>query len=725
MRVCHNTRDDAFKAPYGAVGVGEAVVLSVDVADAPGAVVKLRTWVDGVGEAFYVMEAAGLAAADEAFTRYRVEYTPASPGIVWYQFVITDDQGFVWHYGAQNRRRGGFGQLVGWEPPSFALPVYDPAGDAPQWHEPIAGFLHDEAARVDVPELVATLLESYPVSLCATSMPWDSPASVPTPDVGSMEQALERAKRGEDAWFSVGADVFGFWRLAESGAVTCALFNASAHDSHDVLVPMEGEDVSELVAGYAVPVVDAPEAGIVSGTPAAERFARVFLWPFGSAILHFHADMRLAAPMEPGLGVLAHITSLPNESGFGTLGVPARVFVDWLAEAGARYWQVLPVSPTDEFGSPYAGISAFAGNALLLDADAAKAGEIAVAAALDEYRAFCEREADWLDPYACFMAIRAKVGEGRAWWEWPSAYRCFDRAVIERDEELAASAESFRAQQFAFECQWGAMRLHASMRGIQIIGDMPIYVSADSADVWAHPELFQLGLDGKPEVVAGCPPDAFAVEGQIWGNPVYDWDAMRADGYRWWLRRMQRAFDLYDFVRLDHFIGFSRYFSIPVGAKATAGAYRLGPGFEFFRLAHEKLGPLPIIAEDLGLLTPRVRALVADCGFPGMDIIQFADGGDPLSSYEPRPEKIVYTGTHDNQTLLGFVRDRYSDEDEEQVFSALIKMVMDSSAPVCIFPLQDLMALGDEARMNVPGVAEGNWAWQADELIAPAWLPFR
>ena len=178
-------------------------------------------------------------------------------------------------------------------------------------------------------------------------------------------------------------------------------------------------------------------------------------------------------------------------------------------------------------------------------------------------------------------------------------------------------------------------------------------------------------------------------------------------------------------MRLDHFIGFSRYFSIPVGAKATAGTYRLGPGFEFFRLAHEKLGPLPIIAEDLGLLTPRVRALVADCGFPGMDIIQFADGGDPLSSYEPRPEKIVYTGTHDNQTLLGFVRDRYSDEDEEQVFSALIKMVMDSSAPVCIFPLQDLMALGDEARMNVPGVAEGNWAWQADELIAPAWLPFR
>ena len=243
---------------------------------------------------------------------------------------------------------------------------------------------------------------------------------------------------------------------------------------------------------------------------------------------------------------------------------------------------------------------------------------------------------------------------------------------------------------------------------------MPIYVSADSADVWAHPELFQLGSDGKPEVVAGCPPDAFAVEGQIWGNPVYDWGAMCADGYRWWLRRLQRAFDLYDFVRLDHFIGFSRYFSIPVGSKATEGAYRLGPGFPFFRLAREKLGQLPVIAEDLGLLTPRVRALVADCGFLGMDIIQFADGGDPLVSYEPRPEKIVYSGTHDNQTLLGFVRDRYPDEDEDDAAIALIEMVVSSSAPVCIVPLQDLKMLGDEARMNVPGVAEGNWAWQAD-----------
>ena len=714
MRVYHNTREAAFRTPYGAVAAGEAVELALDIAGAHDVVVHLRTWVDGVGEARYEMEAVKPATDDGSCVRYRVEYVPKAPGIVWYQFVITDEEGFVWRYGARNNCRGGVGQLVGWEPPSFALCVYDPAGEAPFWHEPIDGFLHDDAARANVLELVATMLESYPAPLCATASPWDSPADAITPDVGDMAGALERARQGETAWFAAGADVFGFWRLAESGALTCALFNASPRVSHHMLVPMVGEEVSELVSGYAVPVISADEADALPGVPVAERFAQVFLWPFDSAILHFHARERLARPMEPGLGVLAHITSLPSETGCGTLGAPARAFVDWLAEAGACYWQVLPVSPTDEFGSPYAGISAFAGNTLLLDEGGGEAGERAVAAAPDEYRAFCEREADWLDSYACFMALREHVGNGKAWQEWPEEFRRFDQTVIEGDKELASSVESYRRQQFAFESQWKALRDHAAKRGVKIIGDMPIYVSADSADVWAHPELFQLGSDGKPEVVAGCPPDAFAVEGQIWGNPVYDWGAMCADGYRWWLRRLQRAFDLYDFVRLDHFIGFSRYFSIPVGSKATEGAYRLGPGFPFFRLAREKLGQLPVIAEDLGLLTPRVRALVADCGFLGMDIIQFADGGDPLVSYEPRPEKIVYSGTHDNQTLLGFVRDRYPDEDEDDAAIALIEMVVSSSAPVCIVPLQDLMMLGDEARMNVPGVAEGNWAWQAD-----------
>ena len=714
MRVYHNTREVAFRAPYGAVAAGEVVELAVDVADAPDAVVKLRTWVDGVGEALYEMEADGPVEGADAFTRYRIGYVPEAPGIVWYQFVITDGQGFVWRYGAQNNRRGGVGQLVGWEPPSFGLSVYGPVGEAPMWHGPIDGFLQDDAARADVPELVATLLESYPTPLCTTAMPWERPETALTPEITDMAQALSLAQEGKPAWFAVGGDVFGFWRAVESGAMTCALFNASPHDAHDVLVPTEGECASELVAGYAVPIVDASDVDVPAGTPATGRYARVFLWPFGSAILHFHANGRLAFPMGPGVGVLAHVTSLPSEEGFGTLGAPARAFVDCLAKSGARYWQVLPVSPTDECGSPYAGISAFAGNTGLLEGDAAEAGEEAVAADPDGYRAFCEREADWLEPYACFMAIRHKVGGGKLWQKWPKRHRSFDSAAIAGDKKLAASAEAVRRRQFAFERQWKGLRAYANDRGIQIIGDMPIYVSADSADVWAHPELFQLGPGGEPESVAGCPPDAFAAEGQIWGNPVYDWDAMRADGFAWWLRRLQRAFDLYDYVRLDHFIGFSRYFSIPVGEKALAGSYSLGPGFGFFRLASEKLGPLPVIAEDLGLLTPRVRALVADCGFPGMDIVQFADGGDPLSRWEPRPEKIAYTGTHDNQTLLGYVRDRYPEEDEEQAFTELLGKVVSCKAPVRILPLQDLMGLDDEARMNVPGVAEGNWTWQAD-----------
>ena len=725
MKVYHDTRELAFRKPYGAVAAGTTVELSVDIADSSGALVQLRTWIDGVGEELHDMEALKTAEGiDVGFVRYRVGLTPKAAGIVWYQFVITDTEGYVWRYGARNGCLGGKGQLVGWEPPSFCLSVYDPHAEAPVWHGPIGAFLHDDALRGNKSELVAILLENYPFELCKTATPWDVDAASenPVPKVLDMAEALKRAKAdGSFMWFTMGADVFGFWRVVESGAVTCALFNGSPHVSHDVFVPMVGEEVSELVAGYAVPVVDASQVESNDETvveapvaPSADRYARVFLWQFGSAILHFHDFERLALPMEGGLGVLAHITSLPTgNGGFGTLGVPAQAFVDWLAEAGVRYWQVLPANPTDEYGSPYAGISAFAGNALLL-ADGADAGDAAVEDAADEYRAFCSREADWLEPYACFMAIRQIVGEGSAWQEWPKKFHRFDSDAIANDASLSEIAESHRRAQFAFERQWKALRSYANERGVRIIGDMPLYVSADSADVWAHRELFQLGPDGIPDVVAGCPPDAFAVDGQIWGNPVYDWDAARADGYTWWLRRLQRAFDLYDYVRLDHFIGFSRYYSIPVGKKALDGSYRLGPGFEFFRMAHEKLGGLPVIAEDLGLLTPRVRALVADCGFLGMDIVQFADGGDPLASYEPRPEKVVYTGTHDNQTLLGFVRDRYSSKDAEKAAMQLVEKVIASGAHVRILPLQDVLGLGDEARMNVPGVAEGNWGWQAD-----------
>lgn len=720
MKVLHDTRDDAFRKPYGALELGASVELSVDVAESPGAEVLLRTWIDGVGETLYAMEPESGNVRENDAVRYRATLCFDKPGIVWYQFVINDKQGFMWRYGAKSNRMGGIGRLVGWEPPSFKLSVYDPHEDAPTWHRPIDGFLHDPFARADVPELIATLLENYPLPTCLTAMPWDAPETVRTPEVNDMARALELAEGEGYAWFSIGVDVFGFWRKTESGAMTCALFNASPHDERVVFVPMVDEEVSELVVGNGVAVVDVAELdgkgfGELQSDLTAQRFARVHLGQFGSAVLHFHAHDRLAFPMVSGLGVLAHITSLPTDDGRpGTLGAPARAFIDWLADAGVRYWQVLPANPTDECGSPYAGISAFAGNAHLVEGDMENESNTAVASAPDEYRAFCDREADWLDPYACFMAIRLLHGKGKPWQEWPNEYRAYDPTMLKATGGLADAAEAIRRQQFAFDLQWKDVRSYANERGVMIIGDMPMYVSSDSADVWAHPELFQLESDGLPAVVAGCPPDAFAVDGQIWGNPVYDWVAVKANGYAWWLSRLQRAFELYDYVRLDHFIGFSRYFSIPVGEKALAGTYRRGPGYELFKAAYDKLGKLPVIAEDLGLLTPRVRALVADCGFPGMDIIQFADGGDPLSFYAPRPEKIVYTGTHDNQTLLGYVMSRYMGADESEAFEALIQAVVSCDAPVRILPLQDVLTLDDEARMNVPGVAEGNWVWQAD-----------
>ena len=516
--------------------------------------------------------------------------------------------------------------------------------------------------------------------------------------------------------FAVNEGVIGFWRHGDDGLSTCVLVNASLQHAYDVSVPMVDEGVCEVISGYGTPVAAASEIGdIPTVFEGAERYARVHLYQLGTAILLFHGENRLERALQEGVGVLAHITSLPaakGRKGLGTLGAPVRSFVDWLADSGVRYWQILPVNPTDDHGSPYAGISAFAGNVRLLEGyPAFEDFEID----FDEYRAFCEREADWLEPYASFMAIRESRRSSAVWQDWPKRYRTFDKALIERSEDLSARAETWKRGQFVFEQQWKALRAYANERGVYIIGDMPIYVSSDSADVWANPHLFQLGSDGRPEVVAGCPPDAFAVEGQVWGNPVYDWDALAQDGYAWWLRRLERAFDLYDYVRLDHFIGFARYFSIPAGQKATAGQYRQGPGLALFEKAREAFGPLPVIAEDLGSITPSVRALVAACGFLGMDIVQFVDGGDPLSGYRPRPEKIAYTGTHDNQTLVGYCETRYPDLDADRAAEELIEKVARCDAPVRVFPLQDVLGLDDEARMNTPGTVEGNWMWQVEE----------
>ena len=727
--------------------------LAIDLIDVPEiAAVTLRIWANSK-ETLVLMHA---VQTEDGCARYETTYTPENEGTVWYHFIVAFRDGSAVRYGAQDGLTGGEGCVRDWEPPSFQLTVHKPTAYPLAWYEPVSAYLSGRKGALDSVELAKTLHEQYPASLYADAFPWrldDPDCTFTTCEDVEPEEALP-PEESELRCFAIGEDVCGFWCRSVEGATLCAVFNTSFDEPRGVYVPLVGEEVTELVGGYGLEVVDAEELDLAEEAneaaiaeeidetadiaespevaqdskleyPAAERFAHVHQCQLGWALLYFHDHQRLQREMEPGLGVLAHLTSLPADNAqeaTGALGAPAYEFVDWLVDAGVRYWQVLPVNPTDEYGSPYAGISAFAGNDRMLgpedffdDARLEKEG------LAEEYQRFCEREADWLNPYACFIALRQKQGEGIVWQEWPKRFRRFDQKLVEADVELANAAEACKRAQFAFDRQWRALRAYANERGVFIIGDMPIYVSGDSADVWANPQFFRLGADGLPQVVAGCPPDAFAEEGQIWGNPVYDWEALQADGYTWWMRRLERAFQLYDVLRLDHFIGFSRFFEIPAGEKALAGSYTSGPGVGLFQEAFQRFGALPIVAEDLGLITPGVRSLTSACGFPGMDIAQFVDGNDPLSSYTPRPEKIAYTGTHDNQTLVGYCEERYPELDAIEAAQEIARNVAACTAPVAIMPLQDLMGLGNEARMNTPGVAEGNWAWQArSEDLEPA-----
>lgn len=522
----------------------------------------------------------------------------------------------------------------------------------------------------------------------------------------AVRKALPVLTAGDFEPFADGEDVFGFWRRGEDGECVCVLANASLHDAHTVCVPMAGEAVSDVVSGTAPAVVDG--------------CAEAFLWPLGTAVLHFHKQRRLQEPLEPGMGVLCHVTSLPNEGGPGTLGAPARRFVDWLAECGQTYWQVLPVNPADGYGSPYAGLAAFAGNACLLEKDPEDVlAELKDADDDPDYQAFLEKNKYWLTPYAAFRAIKDLLGEG-PWQEWPDAYARFSPGLARR-VELADGVDRHRKLQYEFQREWDDLKAYANERGVKIVGDMPMYVSGDSADVWAERDIFELDEKGYAQVQAGCPGDGFDPEGQLWGNPTYRWDVLAARGYDWWLARLERAVETYDYVRLDHFIGFSSYYKIAKGKPAREGSFSFGPGLDLFRAAYQKLGPLPFIAEDLGVITPAVRALIAETGIPGMDIVQFSDG-DVREGYEPKPGTVTFTGTHDNQTLLGFCQSRFGLEGDEaaQMADRIAASVLGSKNDVAIMPLQDVLGLDDAARMNVPGVAEGNWSWQAawEDVVA-------
>lgn len=527
--------------------------------------------------------------------------------------------------------------------------------------------------------------------------------------------------------FSSGDDVLGWWRLpagaeladgavgagpgalgvdAVRGTSVCVLVNRSLNEAHNVAIPSRGSHATEIIGGAEL----RREGESVSLT----------LNPLGSAIIVFDDEQPLAKKMERGCGVVCHITSVPNEGKPGTLGEPARNFVDWLARAKQRYWQILPVNPTDAFGSPYAGSSVFAGNERLLQYSEGELRDLFSRFEPDAaYEEFCKANAEWLDPYAAFAAIADAEGNDR-WQDWPQDLRHYNPALL-NDSRFAQGVAFHKFAQWEFAQEWENLRAYANERNILIIGDIPMYPSVNSADVWANPDQFCVDAAGNVQSQAGAPPDNFAAKGQLWGNPCYRWDKMKADGYAWWMRRFARTFALYDVVRLDHFLGFQNYYSVPAGSQATEGEWNDGPSIALFERAYELFGELPILAEDLGAITPAVRALLATVGCYGMEVLQFADN-DVRGGWIPRPDKVAYTSTHDTSTLVGWCAARYGlgEHDACSLATELMEQVFDGPADVVMCTLQDAMLLGDDARMNMPGVADGNWRWRADVEKLPA-----
>lgn len=435
-------------------------------------------------------------------------------------------------------------------------------------------------------------------------------------------------------------------------------------------------------------------------------------------------------------GVLLHVTSLPTASPDGTggdLGDEAFRFVDFLADAGCTVWQVLPlVPPHEEEGSPYNARSAMAGNPDLISAERQRAAGLDDPAQLDPARraafeTWCAEQGHWLEPYVEFTALRELAGRA-PWTSWEPGLRDRDpRRVAEVLAPVAARVQQLRFSQWVFAVQWAQLREYAASRQVLLFGDLPIFVSLDSADVWASRQLFQLDDRGRPTTVTGCPPDYFAVDGQRWNNPHYDWDAMAADGFAWWRRRIARQRELFDLVRIDHFRGFEAAWHVPFEAPtAREGRWVPGPGADVLAALVDTAGPGTLVAEDLGVITPEVEQLRRRFGLPGMKILQFAFDGEPDNPYLPGrhgEQSVVYTGTHDNDTTLGWwqgldepsrerVRAVLTDPDEPMPWG-LIRLAVESTARLAVLPAQDLLGLGSESRMNTPGTDTGNWCWQA------------
>lgn len=475
-------------------------------------------------------------------------------------------------------------------------------------------------------------------------------------------------------------------------------------------------------------------------------------------------------------GLLLHVTSLPGPFGIGDLGPEAAGFVAELAASGQTYWQVLPIGPTGYGNSPYQLLSTFAGNPLLLslqrlaDLGLVNGKELATARILEggevdfgnvlaaktpllaeaahgfrttadadlrrRFDDFVSTQGEaWLNDYSLFSALKEAHG-GRAWAEWDRHLALREPAAIRKARaELRAEIEVIEVLQFLFFEQWQELKSEANSMGIAIVGDIPLYVAHDSADVWADPVEFRLDRDGQPTVVAGVPPDYFSETGQLWGNPIYDWEGMAESGFSWWKQRIRHSLQLFDVLRIDHFRGIAGFWEIPVGAPTAAtGSWRKGPGHALFAALTDDLGKLPIVAEDLGVLTPDVDALRDDFGFPGMRVAQFGwDVTSDATMHHPAnyPENVwAYTGTHDNDTTVGWLWQDNPARDPRRLPAAkralfdatggdvawgLMQIVAESAASTTVFPVQDLLSLGDEARMNTPGTASGNWGWRLTE----------
>ena len=468
--------------------------------------------------------------------------------------------------------------------------------------------------------------------------------------------------------------------------------------------------------------------------------------------------------MDKTAGILFAISSLPSKYGIGCFSKEAYKFVDWLVEAGQTFWQILPLGPTGYGDSPYQSFSTFAGNPYFIDLETLiseglltreecdsvdfgtdeqsvdyekqyngryvllrKACERSGHKNSTEYKAFLDKNEAWVYDYCLYMAVKNHFG-GMNWTEWPEAIHSrTEEGLREYKEKLADEIDFQLFMQFQFFNQWYKLRAYANKKGIKIIGDIPIYVSLDSADAWSHPELFQLDEQCTPKAIAGCPPDGFSADGQLWGNPLYDYDKMEANGFSWWRKRMAASAKLYDVIRIDHFIGIVKYYTIPADMPdARQGEYRQGPGQKLLDVINESISDKKIIAEDLGVEVPEVAKILKENGYPGMKVLEFAFGGDrknPHLPYNYTQNLVCYGGTHDNETLLGFFEDRgdwelgyaydYLDtRDKGRMVDQVFRAAYSSVAVLTVFAVQDILKLGNWARMNLPSSMGNNWKWR-------------